>query len=145
MARQSFLLGELVFLLASYSRSHGGESGPMGDIWFEGRGWRCPDLLYRAPDKPEGDDERSLPATLVIEILGYKQPLDGPLGLRATCIDMCAEGVDVCWIIDPQRRSAEIVEPGKPAQIVTQDGVLESPLMPGFSVSLPNLWAALDR
>jgi hypothetical protein len=52
-------------------------------------------------------------------------------------------GVDVCWLIDPVRRTAEILDAAG-ASMIPADGVLEHPVVPGFHVAMVELFAVLD-
>ena len=48
-------------------------------------------------------------------------------------------GVKEVWIIDPGSRTAEIMrDPGR-STVVSADGDLETPLLPGFSVPLADI------
>jgi Uma2 family endonuclease len=133
----------LVILLDSYERRNpGADSGPEGHVWFEGRGYRVPDVAYWRADKAQGDDNRSLPPTLAIELTSTGQSVRSQ---REKCRQMRANGVDVCWLIDPERRVAEVFEGERDGEVVATDGTLTSPLLPGLEVRLPDLWAELDR
>ena len=113
--------------------------GPEGHVWFEGRGWRVPDVTYWRADKPQCDADRSLPPTLAIEIVSRRQALPG---LRRKCREMLSLGVDVCWLIDPERRRAEVFDDERDGVQVPPDGFLETSLIPGLRVSLAELWEA---
>jgi Uma2 family endonuclease len=65
--------------------------------------------------------------------------------LRRKCRSFRANGVDVCWLIDPYARWVEVFEGARDGERLPEDGVLETAVMPGFSVPLADLWAELDR
>jgi Uma2 family endonuclease len=130
-------------LLGPYRRAHGGDAGAEPHARFDTPGglfYRLPDVAYWAPDKPLGDDNIPPPPTLAIEIRSPGQSLTA---LRDKCRFMLANGVDVCWLIDPERRLAEVREGGE-ERTVPADGALESPAVPGFRLELAELFALLD-
>ena len=65
--------------------------------------------------------------------------------LREKCRQMLANGVDVCWIIDPQTQRAEVFDGERDGAVVPDDGSLSSSYLPGFELPLTDLWAAMDR
>jgi Uma2 family endonuclease len=133
---------EIAVRLRDYGRAVGGDSWAEGHVWFEGRGWRLPDVGYWGPEKDQGDERRSLPPTLAIEIRSPEQSMPE---LRDKFRQMLANGVDVCWIIDPQRRRAEVFDGDADAAVVPDDGSLRSAHLPGFELPLGELWSAMDR
>jgi hypothetical protein len=55
---------------------------------------------------------------------------------------MRANGVDVCWLVDPARRTAEVFDEacdGRP-----ESARLESGLLPGLAIDLQELFAGLE-
>ena len=65
--------------------------------------------------------------------------------LRRKCRSFRANGVEVCWLLDPQSRSVEVFEGERDGDRLVADAVLESPAMPGFTLTLSELFAVLDR
>jgi Uma2 family endonuclease len=57
---------------------------------------------------------------------------------------MRANGVDVCWLIDPETRSVEVFEGAKDGETLEADGTLASASLPGFTLPLRDLFAVLD-
>lgn len=102
---------------------------------------RVPDVLYWAPGKPEGDDQHSLPPTLAVEVRSVTQSW---YNQQAKCRFMLAHGVDVCWLVDPEARTAEIYEGDGEPRILSGDAVLESSHLPGFALPIADLFAVLD-
>jgi len=127
--------------LAEYGQRAGGSWGPEAHVWFEGHGYLVPDVAYWAPGKPEGDDERSLPPTLAVEI---RSPSETQAGQREKCRQMRANGVDLCWLVDPASRTVEVFEGGIEAEPLPADGALTSPLLPGLRIALADIWAVLS-
>ena len=103
------------------------------------RRYRVPDLAYWAGDREVArDDNVYLPPTLAIEIRSEGQMLRD---LREKCREYRSRGVDVCWLIDPARRTVEVFEAGREGESLPADGTLESPAVPGFSMAVTDLWA----
>lgn len=71
----------------------------------------------------------------------YLEYRDGEV--LAKCRFYRAHGVDVCWLIDPETRTALVFEGERDGE-EPPAGVLASPLLPGFSLALADLWNALD-
>jgi Uma2 family endonuclease len=132
----------LTRMLVDYAAEAGGDSWAEGHVWFEGRGWRLPDVSYWGPEKDQGDERRSLPPTLAIEIRSPEQSMSE---LREKCRQMLANGVDVCWLIDPYERRAETFDGDRDGAVVPDDGSLSSPHLPRFELPLSELWSAMDR
>jgi Uma2 family endonuclease len=142
--KHAILQGLLVEALRRYARGTGGAAGTEVHVWFGFRptpGYRIPDVAYWAPAKPQGNDDRSLPPTLAIEIRSPDEPLASQ---RAKCRMMRAHGVDVAWLIDPEARIAEVYEGERDGANIPSDGVLESPLLPGLRIELAAAWAEIE-
>ncbi|MFN0145816.1 MAG: Uma2 family endonuclease [Dehalococcoidia bacterium] len=134
------IAAELIFELRTWTGADGGSLGTEIGTREESAGnYLVPDVSYWAPGRARGND--TVP-TLAVEVLSPGQTMNE---LRAKCRSYRNEGVDVCWIIDPDRRVAEVLEDGRDAEPVPPDGALESPLLPGFSLALQRLFAVLDR
>ncbi|MBI2764496.1 MAG: Uma2 family endonuclease [Chloroflexi bacterium] len=140
-ARIQRWLGEL---LGPYMRAHGGDAETELRVWFGTAripGFLVPDAVYYAPGKPQGDDDRSLPPTLAIEIRSKDETMAAQ---RQKCRDMRENGVDVCWLIDPETRTAEVFDGSADGEPVPAGSKLESPYLPGFSLALDELFSVLD-
>jgi Uma2 family endonuclease len=129
------LVNKLSALLEAYIEAHGGDAGPEGRVRMAPN-FRLPDNAYWAPGRPSGDD--SLPS-VAVEVRSPNQPLRD---LRDKCRAFRAAGVETCWLIDPEARTAELFEDERDAVPVT---ALESSAMPGFAVALADLCKVLDR
>jgi Uma2 family endonuclease len=129
------LAGELCFLLGLYAREHGGAFGPEGRVRVgDLPNYRLPDVSYWALGKPRGNDTAP---TLGIEI---RSPGQTMVELREKCRDFRRGGIDACWIIDPGGEWAETFEGDREAERVPKGGVLRSEFLPGFEVSLAELF-----
>lgn len=134
------LIEELVFQIGLYRRRHGGSGGPEGRVRLpDGSGFRLPDTAYWAPGRYDLDD--SVP-TLAVEVRSPHQTL---AELRRKCRSFRANGVEVCWLLDPQSRSVEVFEGDRDGERMTAESALETPAMPGFRLALSDLFAVLDR
>jgi len=100
-----------------------------------------PHLGYWAPDRVVGESV-FLPPTLAIESVSEDQSVPA---LRDKCRAYRERGVPVCWLIDPGKRTAEVFDDGRDAELLPADGALESPHLPGFSLALRDLFGALDE
>ena len=134
------LVRYLNYLLQLYINEHGGDGGPEGRIRLPDRsGYRLPDTAYWIPGRDSGDD--SVPS-LVIEVRSKDQNLRD---LRAKCRSFRANGVDVCWLVDPYERWVEVFQGERDGERLATDTTLETPVMPGFSLPQSELFAVLDR
>ncbi len=137
------LAHEFDFALGLYRRQRGGLAGPESHVWFGvPRHWRVPDIVYWAPGKPQGDDDVSLPPTLAVEILSPSQPFQD---LRDKCRFYRANGVDVAWAVNPDTRTVEVFDGEADGMVLTEADTLTSPELPGFELSLGDLFSVLDR
>ncbi len=134
------LVKHIVVELALYERRAGGDSGPEGRIRLgDGPSYRIPDAAYWAPGRPSGDD--SIP-TLVVEVRSPGQTIGE---LREKCRFYRRSGVEACWLIDPEARTAEVFDAGRDGQRFSGAAELSSPAVPGFAISLSALFAAIDE
>ncbi|MFN8506735.1 MAG: Uma2 family endonuclease [Dehalococcoidia bacterium] len=131
---------ELAALLRAYAMATGGAAWTEAHVWFEGEGYLVPDVAYWDPGKPQGDDRRSLPPTLAIEIRSPDEPMQSQ---REKCRRMRHHGVDACWLIDPVARVAERFDAAADGEPLPAGGTLSSAALPGFELSLAALWAVL--
>lgn len=97
--------------------------------------YRLPDVSYWDARVPRGS---AAPPTLSVEIRSPDQTL---AELRAKCRSLLAAGVAECWLLDPGSRSAFVFDSARDGDSVK---TLESPRLPGFSLSLTDLFAVLD-
>ena len=65
--------------------------------------------------------------------------------LREKCRVMRANGVDVCWLIDPQTGQADVFDAAVEGMTLDADAVLTSEYLPGFELNVAELFAQLDR
>lgn len=134
------LIQVLSYFFELYIRQAGGSGGPEGRVRLpDGSGFRLPDTAYWAPGRPDDDD--SVPS-VAVEVRSEDQTM---AELRRKCRSFRSNGVDACWLIDPYARTVEVFEGARDGERLPADGALETAVMPGFSVSLAELFAVLDR
>ena len=98
--------------------------------------YRLPDLSYWKPGVPRGEQA---PPTLAVEIRSKDQTR---AELQRKCELWRTAGVETCWLIDPVSRTAEVFEGrNKSGTVVT---MLKADCLPGFELSLTDLFAILD-
>jgi len=130
----------LAMQLGLYTRRVGG-----GHVGVEARtavgslpNYRLPDVTYWAPGRPSGDD--SLP-TLAVEV---RSPGQTAAELRAKCRFFQRNGVDACWLVDPEARTVEVFEGGQDGGVLSESATLTSAHLSGFALPLRELFAVLD-
>jgi Uma2 family endonuclease len=63
--------------------------------------------------------------------------------LREKCLFFRTNGVEACWLIDPDARTAELFEGERDGVLTT--GALTAAALPGFLLSLDALFAVLQE
>jgi Uma2 family endonuclease len=137
--RHSKLAVEVAFFIRLWIREHGGAAGvearnKAGEL----PNYRLPDVSFWKPGYEGGDDD---PATLAIEIRSPDQTL---AELRRKCRFFRDNGVEACWIIDPESRSVEVFEGARDGECIDGDGFLTTGCMPGFELPLAELFAVIE-
>ena len=128
------------FEFGLYVQRNGGDYGPERRVYLAALGhYRVPDTAYWAEGQPSGDD--SVPA-LVVEVRSPGELMDAQ---RAKCRAFRQNGVDVCWLIDPETRTVEVFEGDRDGVPLASGGALTSVHLPDFVLPLAELWAVLDR
>lgn len=143
--RHLVLADEIQFRLHLYRREAGGLSGPEGRVEFDLPGetrFLLPDVAYWAPDRPVEGSRAMLPPTLAVEIRSPGQPM---AQMRERARFFLANGVDACWVVDAESRTVEVFDRGDAERTLMVGDVLESPNLPGFSLSIAEIFVALDR
>ena len=139
--RHEEIVAELIALLLTYVKANGlgrvfGGSG----VWTE----RDPDTV-RAPDVQFFDLQRlplgiaqpvyaQVAPNLAVEI---QSPNDSRRKLHDKAIMWLNAGVQLVWVVLPERRSVDVYRPEQPAQTVTDaDSLGGEDVLPGFSCSI---------
>ena len=133
------IAARLAMKVGNHAEQHGGYVGVEARTAVGALpNYRLPDVTYWAAGRPSGDD--SLP-TLAVEV---RSPSQTMAELREKCRYFRANGVDACWLIDPDARSAEIFEGDDDGKLVGPDGSLTAASLPGFALRLEELFAVID-
>jgi Uma2 family endonuclease len=148
---ESVLANYLSFVITGFvlQRDLGLVSGPDGTIRLWPGRVRIPDIAFvswarlperRLPKQPIP----TLAPDLAIEVLSVSNT-PGEMLLKRQ--DYFAMGVRLVWEIDPRVRTASVyTSPEPPAAILTETDALDgSPVLPGFTLALHDLFALLDR
>jgi Uma2 family endonuclease len=139
-AVHSDLAVELIVRLGEYARRLGGRvRTQMRARLGPTPSYRLPDVSYYLPGIPSGDD--AVP-TLAIEVRSPEQTV---AELRGKCRFYRSSGVELCWLVDPATRIVEVFEGHMDGARLGAEATLESPLLPGFSLPLRELFAVLAR
>ena len=130
-------------LLFQYRKTWAGFSGqtPTANLSHaQRRLYRIPDIAYWAPGRPFGDGIFT-PPTLAIEIVSQGQSLRD---LRAKCRLYRESGVEIAWLIHPDRCWVEVWEDLRSGERIERTGLLESPRLPGLRIEINSVFAAVD-
>lgn len=122
-----------------------GEVNPEWTITLKRKGvdWApVPDLTYisyeRVPANLDGLGPCPGIPQLVIEIISPGQTFSG---MTSIATDYLLAGISSVWVVEPQNRSVTIFHAGELPQIITGDGTISEVLLPGFAISLSDLFA----
>jgi len=103
------------------------------------RRYRVPDIAFWAAGRDVAQpDNVYLPPTLAVEIRSEGQSMRS---LREKCAEYRSRGIDVCWLVDPIRRSVEVFEDAREGVELADDAVLVSEKIAGFSLPIAELWS----
>ena len=125
------------------------EKNPIGELLISENLYALSRTTRLAPDvavilgdrRAELQDAKviSIVPDLAVEVLS---PSETPRKIHRKLKQYFEAGVKEVWLIDPEDREAEIWRgPGMPFQPVIGDESLQSQLLPGFSLPLPQLFA----
>ena len=129
--------------LGAYARDHGGRCGPEIRVEFvttAGPVFRLPDFSYWAAGRPRRGDRAAQPPTLAIEVVS---PDDTLAEQREKCAFYVDNGIDEAWLVNPATRTVERF--GDRSGLLGQSASLASEALPGFELSLSELFAVLDE
>ena len=148
---ESILANYLSFVITRFvlQQDLGLVSGPDGAIRLWPGRVRVPDIAFISWDRlPERRVPKqpipTLAPDLAIEVLSESNT---PAEMLFKRRDYFAMGVGLVWEIDPRGRTASVyTSPEPPTAILTEADALDgSPVLPGFTLPLHDLFAQLDR
>lgn len=148
-AKESILACELIHLLSIHVRGNrlGVVLGPDGMLTlFPGR-VRIPDVSFIPWDQIPGrkwpdDPIPEIPPDLAVEVLS---PSNTPGEIRLKIRDYFKAGTRLVWVIDPKKLTARSYTSPDSSRLVGKSGSLDGgEVLPGFCVSLPELFGALQ-
>ena len=103
---------------------------------------RGPDVYYFAPDRVPSDEEElewlENPPDLCVEV---RSPSETWPGVIKKAQEYLAAGSREVWVCDPDRRQVQVYTRDAGPRIVGAEETLTSPVLPGFSVVVDELFA----
>lgn len=148
--RESLLAGALIEALRGFVRQHGLGlvTAPDGMMRFATGLVRVPDVAFISWDRLP---ERRVPAMpipdlvpdLAVEILSAGNTA-GEMARKRR--EYFAAGVRLVWVVDPEDRTIAVYESPRDSMLLRGGDMLSgATVLPGFSLSLRELFAELDR
>ncbi len=79
-------------------------------------------------------------------VLELHSPSDSLRRLQQKMDEYRQNGAQVGWLLNPVEKQVHVYRPGVPVEILTSPaGLSAEPLLPGFVLELPRIWAAMER
>jgi len=126
------------------SSGHGVATGPDGGYTLPDGSMKAPDAAWVALDRwemlpAESQGFLSLCPNFVIEL---RSPSDGLAQMETKMEMWIANGAQVGWLIDPERRVVTIYRQGRPAEVLEQPEVVpgDGPIA-GFELEMARVWS----
>jgi Uma2 family endonuclease len=145
--RHSATIANLLMALGAFvlPRGLGRVLGPDIGAWMRAGNFRMPDVCFVSTErlpKPKDFDKFLLEGPdLVVEVLS---PSDRPGPAARKAEDYFASGTRLFWLVDPRLRSVKVIQPGQADKTLRLGDVLTGgPVLPGFTLSLEDLFAGL--
>ena len=131
------------------SRKLGRVTGPDGVLRMEAGLFRAPDVSFvswkRFPDRgrmPAAAFPNLIP-DLAVEVLS---PSNTPAEMKRKREEYLRNGVRLVWIVDPKTRTVAVYAPRRKPVVLTESDTLDGgKVLPGFTLSLAELFAELDE
>ena len=129
--------------LANYTDLHSEWVGCGTDTAFTmaAGNWRCPDAVLVRRERFEGGTTQAGPAPfppdIAFEVLS---PNDTQAEVQSKRQDYYENNVIQVWL-DPQRKTAEVISPNRPAQHFRGDQIVTLPELPDFRLDLSTLFS----
>jgi Uma2 family endonuclease len=111
-----------------------------------GESVRAPDVAFIRTERlpsPLPQTFADLAPDLVVEIAS---PNDAYTELRDKVDEWLQAGVQVVWVVDPQRHTVEVFQANAPIRVLREgDTLTGDPVLPDFQLPLSELFAELDE
>lgn len=122
--------------LVTWALVHGGDfTDPTGGFVLPNGARLAPDAAWISPSRAL--DPKSCP-NFVIELLS---PFERPRVTHEKMLDWLANGVELAWMIDPNRRTVTIYRPDREPELLTApDQVAGEGPVAGFVLNLAPVW-----
>jgi len=144
--RHGYVSANALYLLAQYVKPRG-----LGLLFSQDTGFKVgsnPDTV-RAPDVAFVDRDRawlvrdrgysSVVPNLVVEVLS---PGDSPLEVRGKVEEWLSVGVELAWVVDPDRKEVRVHRTDASVRVVSEHAVLDGdPVFRDFSCSVAQFFA----
>lgn len=139
------IAGRLLTRVGPFVEGHG-----LGEVFGQDTGFRiasnpdtvrAPDLAYVARDRVAQLAPRGYAPIAPDLIAEIRSPDDWPGEVLAKIGDWLNAGVRLAWVLDPQRRIAQVYRPDGSVSILAEDDALEGEnVLPGFRCPLRPLY-----
>jgi Uma2 family endonuclease len=148
--KESRLAMQLVYLLIGYLQTHdlGWVSGPDAAARMTDENVRLPDVSFFRWDQFPGSvmpDEKvaGVSPRLAVEVLSESNT-SAEIAMKLA--EFFASGTALAWVIDPRKRTAHAhTAPEAFTELTDADTLEGGPVLPGFRVTLADLFSAADR
>ena len=142
---------ELVLIFGAWAHRDG-----TGRVFGSSTGFNLPNGATRSPDVAWVRNERvdaltdeqwnkflPLCPDFALEL---RSPSDSLRRLELKMEEYCQNGAQVAWLLDPERRRVHVYRPGAPVEILDNPKLVSGePLLRGFVLDVPRIWAAMER
>jgi Uma2 family endonuclease len=127
-----------------------------GEVFDSSGGFLLPNGAMRAPDISWVRRERvnaltqeqweRFPPLCPDFVLELRSSTDALRVLKAKMEEYVSNGARLGWLIDPKAKQVHVYRPDAAPEILDNPAVLNGdPVLPGFVLSLSELWAAMER
>jgi Uma2 family endonuclease len=142
---------ELSYLFTSWAKRDG-----RGRVFGSNAGFNLPNGAMRSPDiswvrnerlerLTEEQWEKFLPLCPDF-VLELRSPSDSMRALKEKMEEFIANGSELGWLLDPERKQVLIYRPGQPPQLIENPGEISGePVLRGFTLDVRQIWRAMQR
>jgi Uma2 family endonuclease len=141
---------ELTYFFVEWARRDG-----TGRIFSSSAGFILPNRAMRSPDVAWVQNSRlaQVPSALRKKflplcpdfVLELRSPTDRLTDLKEKMQEYIKNGARLGWLLDPVRKQAIVYRPRTTPKIISNPQRMSGdPVLPGFSLDVPQIWAAID-